>query len=36
MARVITSLLEREASGPGFPFGGWEWQRSSKRSSTVT
>jgi hypothetical protein len=29
MARVITSLSEREAWGPGLLFGGWEWQKSS-------
>jgi hypothetical protein len=29
MARVMTSLSEREASGPGRLFGGWEWQKSS-------
>jgi hypothetical protein len=29
MARVISSLSEREALGPGRFFGGWEWQKSS-------
>src|SRR5918995_1532411 len=31
-ARVMTSLSEREAWGPGRFFGGWEWQK----SSTIT
>jgi hypothetical protein len=29
MAKVITSLSEREASGPGFFLVGWDWQKSS-------
>ena len=32
MVRVMISLSEREAWGPGRFFGGWEWQK----SSTVT
>ena len=29
MARVITSLSERDAWVPGLLFGGWDWQKSS-------
>jgi hypothetical protein len=32
MTKVTTSLSEREACGPGFVFGGWDWQK----SSTIT
>lgn len=29
MARVMTSLAQRDACGPGLLFGRWEWQKSS-------
>ena len=29
MERVMTSLAQREASGPGLIFEAWEWQKSS-------